>query len=225
VNRKRAKKRKQRKLKGGNGQPDIAPVGPGRDGADGRDSGNGVATAAELRLVERCLRNDQGAWEELYQLYHPRLVRLIEFILRDKADDSALIDEIASRVWYELLRDDCRLLAKYDIQRDVSLGSFFMGLARIEILRYTRAEQRRMAHETTGGKRRIVREPLSDIEVVSMIKDFLDTLTPQERAFVNGYLMGDGNGDEEELDRLSPSNIWQRSHRIRIKLLRFFEAE
>ena len=59
----------------------------------------------------------------------------------------------------------------------------------------------------------------SDWQVTAMIEDFAATLTVGEQEFLEEHLLGQPEGGEREL---SESSIWQRCHRIRLKLKAFF---
>ena len=96
------------------------------------------------------------------------------------ARDAATVDEIAARIWYTLVRDDFRLLAAFDGSRDVRLNTFLAGLARIEILRFFRAERRRQTHECRGG-RRLLRMRRATVNFDSVMREFAATLTGRTR--------------------------------------------
>jgi DNA-directed RNA polymerase specialized sigma24 family protein len=176
------------------------------------------------QVVQSCLAGDERSWERLYRKCHPRLRKAIELLLGADASDSHVIEEIAARVWYAVLKDNCRLLAAYDAERDSALDSFLMGLARIEILRYTRAERRRHSHEMSGGRRRLEEQRVSDWQLASMMEEFTSTLTPGERDFMKRFLTGPAEDQTEaELGDLPPTTVWTRRYRIRRKLNRFLE--
>jgi len=97
---------------------------------------------ADQALIDRCLDGEEKAWEQLYLQFHSRLVEAIKFLLGTEGQKVHLVDEIAARVWYALLRDDAKLLARFDVARNCRLDAFLMGIARMEILRYFRSERR-----------------------------------------------------------------------------------
>ena len=148
-----------------------------------------------------------------------------KFLVRADAKDAHLVEELAARVWYALLRNRARLLARYDPERDSSLGAFLMGLARIEWMRHRRAERRRRSHEVSGGLRTLEEPRTTDWEVSAMIQEFALTLTPGEKDFMEDYLTTpqEDQEDRQQNSKLSPSNIWQRRHRLRMKLEAFLE--
>jgi len=181
---------------------------------------------ADQELIDRCLDGEEKAWEQLYLQFHSRLVEAIKFLLGTEGQKVHLVDEIAARVWYALLRDDAKLLARFDVTRNCRLDAFLMGIARMEILRYFRSERRRQAHEIVGGRRLRDRQPVSDAQLVAMLDEFLCTLTEGEREFIEEYLVSlppDGEEDQDEDGQdMTDSNIWQRRHRIRCKMTEFF---
>ena len=188
----------------------------------GGEGSIGDGARAKQRLVEQCLASDQRAWERLYRKCHPRLRKAIELLLGSDAQDGHLVDEIAARVWYALLQDDCRLLAAYDPDRVSSLDAFLMGLARIEILRYTRSERRRYSHEMIGGRKRLEEQRVSDCRLAAMMEDFASTLTPGERDFMEQFLTGPAEGPPDaDLDDVAATTVWTRRYRIRRKLNEF----
>ena len=76
-------------------------------------------------------------------------------MLRRLGQQDQLTEEIAARVWFTLVRDAGRLLAKFDAARDCRFGVFLVGLARNEILQYVRHERRRVRRERIGGRLRM----------------------------------------------------------------------
>jgi DNA-directed RNA polymerase specialized sigma24 family protein len=192
-----------------------------------QDRGDDPAAAtADQHLVDRCLAGDERAWEKLYQDCHPQLLRAIKLLLGPDAGDFHLVDEMAARVWYALLRDGGRLLASYDVERDSRLSAFLMGLARIEIMRHMRSERRRRSYEFIGGRRILAEGRVPDWQVAAMMEEFSSTLSPQEKRFMEEFLLDPPQPSASaEPDQLSPSSVWQRRHRIRLKLKAFFEDQ
>jgi len=182
-----------------------------------------AAVLYERMLVDRCLAGEVAAWEELYNRCHAPLCAAIKLIIAPGYRDANLIDEIAARVWYTVVKDDAKLLEQFDSRRDLRLTVFLWGLARVEIMQYVRAEQQRRARE---GK--AVRSPRSytDWQVDTMLGDFIATLTPNERYFMEDCLLSLPEADEDTTrDGLSDTSVWQRRHRIRSKLLAFFRED
>ncbi|MFZ5830725.1 MAG: hypothetical protein ACOY3P_11590 [Planctomycetota bacterium] len=171
--------------------------------------------------MHRCLSGDERAWEGLYHQFHPGLVETIRFLLGGGEAEFQLIDEISARVWYALVQEDSRLLASFDARRNCRFELFLKGLARIEVLRYLRAEKRRNSHELAGGMRAIQGRDGSDWQAWSLLDEFAATLSPSDREFLTKHLIG--SDDEEAEDDFSKTSFWQRRHRIRFKLVRFLE--
>ena len=190
-------------------------------GGDGPKKGR---VLVDQQVVQRCLEGDERAWEKLYRKCHPRLRKAIELLLGVDASDGHVIEEIAARVWYALLKDNHRLLAAYDADRDSALDGFLMGLARIEILRYTRSERRRHSHEMSGGRNRLEEQRVSDWQLATMMDEFTSTLTAGERKFMERFLTGPVDDQTDaELEDLPATTVWTRRYRIRRKLNRFLE--
>ena len=174
----------------------------------------------ERALVERCLAGEVTAWEELYRRCHTPLCTAIKWMVVPACRDANLVDEIAARVWYTVVKDDAQLLERFDSQRDLPLTVFFWGLARVEMLQYFRAEQQLRLRE---GK--VVRSSrnYTDGQVDFMLAEFTATLTPSERDFLEDYLLSLSEGRERvDHDELSDASVWQHRHRIRSKLRAFF---
>lgn len=191
----------------------------------GKGNGRSQRVAEDELLVRSCLAGEDGAWEKLYDRCHFPLLRTIESLLGAAARDAATVDEIAARIWYTLVRDDFRLLAAFDGSRDVRLNTFLAGLARIEILRFFRAERRRQTHECRGG-RRLLRMRRATVNFDSVMREFAATLTQAERELLESDLTLPDEGEVDPgLAHLSKSAIYQRRHRIRGKLREFFGGE
>jgi len=180
----------------------------------------------DRRLVDRCLLGEEKAWEQLYHRCHPGLIKAVRYLLgTTEIRDPNLVEEIAARVWYLLLRDDARLLARFDPQRDCRLQAFIVGFARNEILQYVRSERRRRSHEATGGRILLAGQRTSQLPVSTLLDEFTATLNQREQEFLEQYLLTDpeleGTPPSEDL---TPTNIWQRRHRLRFKLKAFMRG-
>lgn len=177
------------------------------------------AARRDAEIVRRCLAGDSRGWEELYDLCHPRLLEAISYLLGKSGRDASLVDEIAARVWYAVVRDEGRLLARFDSERNCRLGVFFVGLARNELMRYLRAESRRRSREFAGGFRLFSASRLSERQLALMMNEFARTLNPAERSFLENVLLAPPDQEDAAAEQsLSRSNFWQRRHRIRHKL-------
>lgn len=194
-----------------------------------RPSGSCVplsAAHADRLLVDRCLTGEVAAWEELYCRYHVFLCDSIKSLLRLGSRDANLIDEIAARVWYLLIKNDGDLLDRFDPEWGLRLASFLRGLARIEMMQYFRADRRRQARETEASRRSRISPRISDGQFRAMLQEFLATLTPGEQRFLEDYLLlSPSVASDRESPELSDANIWQRRHRIRVRLLAFFRDD
>ena len=174
---------------------------------------------ADQRLAKRCVNGEVLAWEELYGRFHDPLCTAIRGMLGSGGADLSRIDEIAARVWYALVRDDGELLNRFDPARHTRLTGFLRGLARIEVMRYFRAEYRRRTQEAACPCPDRSGTAVSDWQVTAMIDDFATTLTAGEQEFLEEHLLGQ---PEEGDGKVSQATVWQRCHRIREKLKAFF---
>ena len=178
---------------------------------------------ADRLLVDRCLAGEPAAWEELYGLYHAPLCTSIKLLLDPHSRDPNVIDEIAARVWYVLVEDDGRFLGRFDPRRRVRLSTYFRGLARIHTLLYFRDEHCHRAQVTEAGRRRRHNIPVSELPDDVMLSDFADTLTADDRRFLEKHLLSsDGEcADADDRER-TDAGIWQRRRRLMAKLRAFF---
>jgi len=95
-------------------------------------------SADDQQLAQRCFAGEVAAWAEFLDRFHGPLCTSLREILGRGGSDSSRVNEIASRVWYALVRNDGELLERFDPARHVRLGTFLRDLARIEITEYFR---------------------------------------------------------------------------------------
>ena len=179
---------------------------------------------ADLHLVDRCLKGEVAAWEKLYAQCHEPLCAVIRSKLRQGTTDPNLVDEMAARVWYAVVKNDGELLSRYDPERGGRVITFLRAIARDEIARHFRSEHRRMEREVASLRERS-RNPLKEVGVpiAASFNEFIQTLTPHEQNFCESYLMSEA-GESEGALKSSPyssANIWQLTHRIYKKMRAF----
>lgn len=188
-----------------------------------RESTAEPSAIADPNLVRQCVGGDQRAWVELHRRCQPRLLASIRSALGRRAADSNLIEEIAARVWYSLVSGNFRLLERYRPDESSNgLASYVAGIARVEVLRYLRAEHIRRQREADAeaGRRRRAEDQES---LLSLDMDsFLATLTPRERYFYDHFLAA--LPEDVEHNSLTQSNRWQLGHRVRRKLSEFLNG-
>ena len=66
---------------------------------DGRGATNGVAPVDEVDLMSRIAAEDMSAFETLYRLYHPRLMRFLAGMTRRPALAEEVLDDTMLVVW------------------------------------------------------------------------------------------------------------------------------
>jgi hypothetical protein len=184
-----------------------------------KDGADKEGVRADGLLAKRCLAGEVAAWEELYTQCHDPLLVSIRIMLGSQSADANLVDEIAARVWYALVANDGELLSRYKPSRGARLITFMRARANSEIVRYIRTEVRHRKRELAALRERPQHQGQDGAQPISVLAEFLGTLTPREQVFCSEHLLG------ETPDALGPAysvpNIWQLSHRIRRKLLRF----
>ena len=140
-------------------------------------------------------------------------------------------EEIAARVWYQLITDDFRLLRLFAAERGCRLNAYLAGICRNQTLNFRKEERNRRAHERTAGNLDGWRRPEEQSDPnghgfngrnLSGLAKFVATLTPTERQFYTDVLLGDAsaNGDQQ----YSETNSRQLRSRVRRKLVRFLQG-
>lgn len=181
----------------------------------------GCRDGAEAALIARCLKGEEAAWKEFYDTHTPDFRRLVRYFLAKDRRTADTVDEIVARVWYALLRDDARLLHRcLDCQRKCP-RCFLAGVVRMEVRKYVRSEMDRARHGERFAQccRGCGASPPSNLEVAALLNEFATTLNAKELDFLESYLLGHPGGG----CRLSDANVWQRRHRLRVKLKQFLQ--
>jgi DNA-directed RNA polymerase specialized sigma24 family protein len=177
------------------------------------------ALEADLKLVQRCRRGEPAAWSEMYRAFHDRLLASVRPILGPMANDASLVDEIGARVWYAVIRNDFELLGRFDTSRGCRLSTFLGVIAKHEARQLLRSERRRRSREQGASKSEACSSPgLAQLEAASD-QEFLETLTPSERAFYVDVLLA--HAEAAPAREYSKANAWQLTHRVREKLSDF----
>ncbi len=187
----------------------------------GEEDTDVTGTHGDGLLAERCLAGEVAAWEQLYAQCHQPLLVSIGILLGRQSSDANLADEIAARVWYALVANDGELLARYDATRGARLITFLRALAKNEIVRHFREEVRRRNRELSAIRERPRHQERTLSQQVNSLTKFLCTLTPQEKVFCSDYLLAEPAAAEGPY---SSASIWQLSHRVYHKLLRFLNV-
>ena len=179
-----------------------------------------AAVAADRQLVDRCLAGDVAAWSLLYQQTHDSLLATIRSFLGRAGHDRNLVEEVAARVWYAVVKDDFALLARFDVRRSCRLSTFLSVLAKSETRMLFRSERRRKSRE------HLVSRPELDDDVpmpgaLASDEEFLATLSPAEKTFYLDVLVAPSERRDLAEQGYSSENMWQLNYRVRKKLERF----
>ena len=181
--------------------------------------------SAEQKLVHDCVAGKSTAWGELLLRYSDSLHLRIRAMLGPRARDPNLVDEIAAEVWSTLYRKNGSLLGQFHVKNGQPLTAFLGGVARIEVLRFLRADHQRRCHEMSPEIIQRTRESTSDDGyrlTMLGLGEFAEGLTPRQRQFLRDHLL---NGVKHVSSaRLTATNHWQLRHRIRLKLLEFLDG-
>ena len=177
--------------------------------------------AQDRLLVERCLAGEVGAWSQIYRQFHESLLASIRSFLGRAGQDANLVEEIAARVWYALVKNNFELLDKFDVARGCRLSTFLSVLAKNETRVLLRSERRRRLREQLVSKSELDREHSTDTGDVLSDEEFLVTLSKAEKSFYLDVLVNRPEANQQEPQTYSQQNLWQLRHRIRKKLERF----
>jgi DNA-directed RNA polymerase specialized sigma24 family protein len=167
------------------------------------------------------LAGDSAAWQQLYQHYHDGLLIAICNLLPSHQQQIDILDEIAARVWYALVRNRAELLGRFDPARGHRLADFLAGIARMVARQFLRSERRRRSHERTGARKLTWRQCISESELAAIFDEFNSALSAGEQSFVNNVLLLPPSARPPDGQPCSGANFWQRRHRLRAKLRRF----
>jgi DNA-directed RNA polymerase specialized sigma24 family protein len=174
----------------------------------------------DRELVNRCLARETGAWSQMYARFHAPLIASVRAFLGQAARDYHLVEEIAARVWYAVVRDDFWLLGRFDVERGCRLSTFLSLIAKAQARLLLRSERRRRTREHAVARYEI--ELPGDNGLYSLSgEEFIATLSPAERRFLVDVLVA--SADRDARDRYSSQNLWQLRRRVREKLLKFLD--
>jgi len=123
-------------------------------------------------------------------------------------------------VWFAVVKEDSRLLDRYDTARGCRLTTFLAALARTEVLQHFRSERRRKARERAVSQSETKQTDLSVTQANLLIEEFIGTLTPREQEFLATQLL---SGDHAECGQFSRATAWQLRSRVRRKLSGFLD--
>lgn len=174
--------------------------------------------------MDRCLNGDAGSWRRLYCQFHEPLLASIHAYLGPGQFDQSLVEEIAARVWYALVQNNCELLSRFDIQRGCRLTTFLSTLAKTQSRILLRSEKRRRIRER-GACRSELGFPQEEIPCEGNLseQEFVSTLSAVERAFYRDVLVMPASHIRSV--NYQPPEISQLRHRIKKKLARFLKAD
>lgn len=189
-------------------------------------SGEGMANGKRMsvlvqrdgQLIHRCLAGDVSAWSEIYREFHDSLLVSIRRYLNRAGQDANLVEEIAARVWYALIKNGFELLAKFDVSRGCRLSTYLSVVAKNETRVLFRSERRRRSREQLASKPDITDENLIESHQLMSDGEFLVTLSQAERAYFLDVLVASPTDREAAEQSYSTENNWQLRHRIRRKL-------
>lgn len=172
------------------------------------------------KIIELFFQRDQQAIWELDMKYGKICRNFSYNIVNSNRDAEECVNDAYLGAWNAIppARPSPLLAYLIKIVRNVSLKSYWRKEAAKRSGRYTIALQE---IEDCIADQKTVENEIEDRELVHIIEDFLDTLTPENRViFVRRYWFSDSYEDIAELVGLSEKNVSVRLTRIRGKLRR-----
>lgn len=169
----------------------------------------------EERLVAGCLRGEDTAWETMFDVYHPKLVSIINAILHGESGAEEA-EEIAAVVWSSLCSEAFTRLREYDPHTGRLLG-YLASIARREIWRERRSNRHRHFRESKAAR---AEATVDELGRRLDIQEFLATLTPREKEFFLSDLVR--QSAHSVPSGLSPTREWQLRSRIMKKFRMHF---
>jgi DNA-directed RNA polymerase specialized sigma24 family protein len=191
------------------------PRGPGPQDSDADSWLSAEGPFLDRALVDACLAGDPNAWDDLYHQCHDWLLTTVcRILIQQNCGNLELADEIAARVWFEVIRDDAALLDRFDPRRGFRLRTYLAGIAKGMLAHFVRSEIRRRRREAESATRRMPTRDFLSLGIT--LDEFRQTLTPAEQKFYSDVLLA------AEMDPVaagySRTNAWQLSSRICRKL-------
>ncbi len=171
--------------------------------------------------MDRCLAGDAEAWRELFDQQHHRLLASIRSMFGPAVSDANQAEEIAARVWLQVLGSDKHLLDEFDVTQGCRLSTYLSTLARGSAVEMFRSDRRRRRREAVASRHERQGAEPSQYQEAWRVGEFLQCLTPREREFCLGVLLSRENGKAH----YTSTNDWQLRSRIRRKLSAFTEAK
>jgi len=172
-------------------------------------------SSEEERLIARCLRGEDTAWETMFHLYHPQLVSIIKALLHGEgALEQA--EEIAAAVWSSLCCEAYTRLRQYDPRAGRLLG-YLASMARREIRSGRRSKRTRYSRECMAARNEATSDETGRWLVM---QEFLATLTRREREFCLSDLLKQSKPTVRS--GVSLANGWQLRSRVLKKFRTYF---
>ena len=174
-------------------------------------------------LINQCLSGRPEAWEQLYNCCHASLLNSIRKQLGSQADDEEFVDEVAARVWYLVIQNDCRLLRRFDTTRNARLSTYLAGLARNEIRSYRKSERRRRTREQIASSQtaRQGSNALNGAQVE--MGEFVSSLSNREKDYITWCMMPPSSGGESFTE--TKNGDCQLRHRLLKKVRKYVDPK
>jgi len=168
-------------------------------------------TLSEQDLVARCLTGDQSAWNFFFNKYKGPLTFQIVIMVKEKAKDRDLVEEILERVWEALVERGMDRLRVFDPKRCKLIG-YLTTIAGQQYGQMVRSRRKRERHEIPLHY--LNPDSLSSRidETTIYLKEIRSRLKGRQKEFLEKALLENPEKDES-LD-LSHRNIQRLTHRL-----------
>jgi RNA polymerase sigma-70 factor (ECF subfamily) len=186
------------------------------------------------RLLQRVLRKDQVAWNELIRRFRGLVFRCITKVAAkyDAVLSNEDVNEIFGDMCFNLLRDDMRKLRAYDPNRGAKLGSWLGLLAINTAYDYLRQTSRRPLLDRLDGSLDRAGEGPSALDCIlekerwGYLNALLADFSARDRRFVELYYVG-GLLPEEVAAAMgiSVKTVYSKKNKLRSKLLALVEHD
>jgi DNA-directed RNA polymerase specialized sigma24 family protein len=169
-------------------------------------------------LIERCLRDDREAWDELWRLMEPPLRKKVHRLLGYyEIRDATALDDIMQNVWKQLTDPALRLLAKYQAGRaarglavdGASVLRFLGRIARYKIRDAKGAERARHRREHVVAHQHLEAQPadLTDRQLLAGVQALADKLPPPMQQALRHEAFGEGGSPEKTPPFRRPTGV------------------
>jgi DNA-directed RNA polymerase specialized sigma24 family protein len=138
---------------------------------------------SDRELIDRCLMEDNHAWQVLHDRHDEMLHSIIWYHLGEERYDRHLVEDIAQMVWLSLLCKDYDSLRRYEPKRSC-FHTYLRDVAKQTIKLHYRLKSRRLQAVSLDDHDPADRRAENGL-VRAQFAEYEASLTPQEKRFVH----------------------------------------